>query len=287
MANQNVRYQELQTCHQKIIRIVGGFHLDPTPDEQSVDVIHGQGFTAKYEAGGQFSVTMENDYGDLLDVQLGLYQERADTVAGEVAHDLRVTSIEKNAGIVTVHIGHMVADDDVLAAAYANAVQWVKFSIDFDASAFFDTAGNGNVGSTQRTFYRSQQGLIRDMIMIPGCFEVKGENDIELIAGKNVQAEYGGVGEYIIRLKNQLIDDVNHIVAVQLTHEVAIEKEVANENMHCLRVVSNTSVQGTSHIVTIHHTVCNDTDNASRAAALADTPGKIHFVLYASPKADY
>jgi hypothetical protein len=166
-------------------------------------------------------------------------------------------------------------------------VQWVKFSIDFDASAFFDTAGNGNVGSMQRTFYRSQQGLIRNMVMIPGCFEVKGENDVELLTGKNVQAEYGGTGEYIIRLKNQLIDDVNHIVGIQLTHEVAIAEVPDVEVMHCLRVVSNTSTQGTSHIVTIHHTICNDTDNASGAAALADVPGKIHFVLYASPKADY
>jgi hypothetical protein len=284
-----VRYQELQTCHQKIIRIVGGFHVDPT--EPGIDAIHGQGFTAKYEAGGQFSVTMENDYGNLLDVQLGLYQERAETEAGDCAHDLRVTSIEKNAGIVTVHIGHMAVDDDgVSTAAYSNLVQWVKFSIDFDASAFFDTAGNGNVGSMQRTFYRSQQGLIRNMIMIPGQFEVKGEGEsveVELIAGKNVEAEYTNTGEYTLRLKNQLINDVNHIVGIQLTHEVAIEKEVVNENMHCLRIISNESVQGTSHIVTIHHTICNDTTDASRAAALADTPGKIHFVLYASPKADY
>jgi hypothetical protein len=184
----------------------------------------------------------------------------------------------------------MAVNDGAGAAAYSNRVQWVKFSIDFDASAFFDTAGNGNVGSMQRTFYRSQQGLIRDMIMIPGCFEVKGEGEsveVELIAGKNVEAEYTNTGEYTLRLKNQLINDVNHIVGIQLTHEVAIEEEVANENMHCLRVISNTSTQGTSHVVVIHHTICNDTIGGTAAAKLADTPGKVHFVLYASPKADY
>jgi hypothetical protein len=166
----------------------------------------------------------------------------------------------------------------------------VKFSIDFDASDFFDAAGNGNVGDVQRVLYRSQQGLIRDMIMIPGQFEVKGEGEsveVELLAGKNVEAEYTNVGEYTIRLKNQLIDDVNHIIGIQLTHEVAVEEELDDEIMHCLRVVSNTSVQGTSHIVVIHHTTCNNTNDGSKSAKLADVPGKIHFVLYASPKADY
>jgi hypothetical protein len=124
------------------------------------------------------------------------------------------------------------------------------------------------------------------MIMIPGCFEVKGENDVELLAGKNVEAEYGGVGEYIIRLKNQLIDDVNHIVGIQLTHEVATAEAPDVEVMHCLRVISNESKQGTSHIIKIHHTICNDT-NIPVPAALADITGKVHFVLYASPAADY
>jgi hypothetical protein len=283
MANQNVRYNELQTCHRKIVRIVGGFCVIA----DSIYAVHGHGFTAKRTGTGKYSVTMDNNCGDVLDIQLGLYSALASGEASELAHDLRITSVGKSAGIVTVNIGHMAADDGTQAATYADITGWVKFSIDFDASAFFDTAGNGNVGSMQRTFYRSQQGLIRNMVMIPGCFEVKGENDIELLTGKNVQAEYGGVGEYIIRLKNQLIDDVNHIVGIQLTHEVAIEEEVANENMHCLRVISNESTQGTSHIVTIHHTICNDTIGGTAAAKLADTPGKIHFVLYASPKADY
>jgi hypothetical protein len=285
MAKQNVRYNELQTCHQKIIRVVGGFHVNPNT---SIDAIHGQGFTTKYINAGKYSVTMENNYGDVLDVQLGLYYGLAGE--NEYAHDLRVTSVEKNEGIVTVNIGHMAANDGTLPATYVDLVQWVKFSIDFDASAFFDTAGNGNVGNMQKTFYRSQQGLIRDMVMIPGCFEVYetvAGFGVRVLAGKNIEAEYTNTGEYTLRLKNQLINDVNHIVGIQLTHEVAIAEAPDSEVMHCLRVVSNTSVQGTSHIVTIHHTICNNTSDGSKAAALADTPGKIHFVLYASPKADY